>query len=150
MPYKSKAKKITIDGINFQSLLEADFYKKAKKENLPFKYERISFTLLDETPMDSGEYIKKHGKKFIHSTAKIQTIKYTPDFTLKIGRELIVIECKGNANERYPIIRKLFLKHMEDKGHPYKFYEPRSKLHNSFVIEEIVELWNKRKKNTTT
>lgn len=152
MPFKTKARKVKIDNIQFQSLLEADFYKKAKKANLPFKYEKLSFTLLDETPMEFGDYIKKHGKKLIHSSAKIQAIKYTPDFTLKIKEIDVIIECKGNPNERYPIVRKLFLKHMENKGKPYKFYEPRSKLHNDFVIEEIKQLWEskKKKKNTTS
>lgn len=144
MPYNSKAKKQTIDGIQFQSGLEADFYRKSKKAKIPFKYEKLSFTLLQETPLEQGDYVKRHGKKFIHSKAKIQSIKYTPDFTIDINGVTIVIECKGNANERYPIIRKLFLKHMEEKGKPYKFYEPRTKLHNDFVIEEVKELWEKR------
>ena len=102
-----RAKKVTYDGIKFQSGLEVYMYKALKEARIVGEYEPTSYTLLNGFDLESaclekqangkGEY-KDRGCK------KILPIKYKPDF---VGRDFI-IECKGRANESFPLRWKLF------------------------------------------
>ena len=69
---------------------------------------------------------KERGKK------KILPIKYTPDF---IGKNFI-IECKGRANESFPIRWKLFKKYLTDNKIKTTLYKPQ----NQKQCDETVEL----------
>ena len=102
-----QSKKITYDGIKFASGLERYMYMALKKAKIKAKYEGQTFELIPsfEFNLESierqsngkGEY-KDRGCK------KILPIKYKPDF---VGRDF-VIECKGRANESFPLRWKLF------------------------------------------
>jgi len=72
-----------------------------------------------------GEY-KERGNK------KILPIKYTPDF---IGSNFI-IECKGRANESFPLRWKLFKKHLVDNKSYPRIYKPQ----NQKECDETVRL----------
>ncbi len=102
-----RAKKVSFDGIQFQSGLELYMYKALKEAKIVSEYEPVSYTLLEGFDFEGicfekqangkGEY-KDRGCK------KILPIKYKPDF---VGRDFI-IECKGRANESFPMRWKLF------------------------------------------
>ena len=102
-----QAKKVTYDGIKFASGLEKYMYQALKKA----KYEGKTYEIIKgfnfknsciaKAANGKGEY-KERGNK------KILPIKYTPDF---IGSNFI-IECKGRANESFPIRWKLFKKYL--------------------------------------
>lgn len=81
--------KIEYDGIKFRSKLEAYCYKKLKEANIPVEYESKRYTLLPSFKFDNKT---------------IRAITYLPDF---IGKNF-VIECKGFANESFPLREKLF------------------------------------------
>lgn len=81
--------KIEYDGIKFRSKLEAYCYKKLKEANIPVEYESKRYTLLPSFKFDNKT---------------IRAITYLPDF---IGKDF-VIECKGYANESFPLREKLF------------------------------------------
>ena len=81
--------KIEYDGIKFRSKLEAYCYKKLKEANIPVEYESKRYTLLPSFKFDNKT---------------IRAITYLPDF---IGEDF-VIECKGYANESFPLREKLF------------------------------------------
>ena len=80
---------IEADGIKFRSKLELYTYKKLKKANIVTEYEQHKYELLPAFVF--------HGKK-------IRAMTYLPDF---VGKGFI-IECKGFANDAFPLRKKLF------------------------------------------
>ena len=102
-----QAKKITYDGINFASGLERYTYMALKKNKLFEGYENEVFQLIEGFNFDNESYEKQANGKGDYTNRgqkKILGIKYTPDF---VGKDYI-IECKGRANESFPIRWKLF------------------------------------------
>ena len=69
---------------------------------------------------------------------KILKISYTPDFT---GTGFI-IECKGRANESFPIRWKLFKKYVSERLRSVTLYKPQ----NQKECDETVSLILGRKK----
>ena len=136
------SKKTTVDGIKFASGLEAYMYKALKKAKIKALYEGQTFDLIEsfDFPFESyercgngkGDY-KNRGNK------KVLNIKYTPDF---IGKGFI-IECKGRANESFPLRWKIFKKLMsENRLGPFTLYKPQ----NQKECDETVRLiLNKQK-----
>ena len=141
--YKKKrgpvqSKKTTFDGIKFASGLEVYMYKALKKAKLKAVYEGATFevstgfeftnTSYERTGNGKGEF-KQRGRK------KILPIKYTPDF---IG-DGFIIECKGRANESFPIRWKLFKKFI-NRCYPHvTLYKPQNQKECDRVIELITK-----------
>ena len=80
---------IEVDGIKFRSKLELYTYKKLKEANIVTEYEQHKYELLPA---------------FIFHGKKIRAMTYLPDF---VGKGF-VIECKGYANDSFPLRKKLF------------------------------------------
>ena len=109
--YKKKgpvqSKKISYDGINFASGLEKYTYLALKENKLFEGYENQVFQLVESFNFRNISYEKQANGKGDYTNRgekKILGIKYTPDF---VGKDYI-IECKGRANESFPIRWKLF------------------------------------------
>ena len=128
--YKKKrgpvtSKKVTCDGITFASGLEKYMYQALKKAKIKAKYEGKTFTVMEGFDFQNisiercangkGEF-KNRGEK------KILPIKYTPDF---IGDDFI-IECKGRANESFPLRWKLFKNALSNAHPPVIIYKPQN------------------------
>ena len=137
--YKKKgpvrSKKVTYDGITFQSGLEKYMYIALKKAKIKAKYEGTTYELIPSFNYDKSSYerqsngkgeYKDRGKK------KILNIKYTPDF---VGSDFI-IECKGRANETFPIRWKLFKKYVSERLRGVTLYKPQ----NQKECDETVSL----------
>ena len=132
------SKKIIVDGIQFASGLEAYMYNVLKIFKIKAEYEGKTFTLIDEFDFTHeayercangrGEY-KNRGEK------KIQNIKYTPDF---IG-DGFIIECKGRANESFPLRWKMFKKHVEKYMNGTTLYKPQNQRECDTTIRLILE-----------
>lgn len=132
-----QAKKVSYDGINFASGLERYMYMALKKNNIKAKYEGETFTLLNgfHFPNESyerqsngkGEFTNRGGKRIL-------PIKYTPDF---IGDNFI-IECKGRANESFPMRWKLFKKLVTEQFPQYTLYKPQSQLECDRTVQLIL------------
>ena len=130
-----RAKKVTYDGINFASGLERYMYMALKKAKLKAKYEGKTYEIIKgfnfknvciaRSANGKGDY-KNRGNK------KILPIRYTPDF---IGKDFI-IECKGRANESFPLRWKLFKKYLTDNKLYPRLYKPQ----NQKECEETVKL----------
>jgi len=102
-----QAKKISYDGINFASGLERYTYMALKKEKLFEGYENEVFQLVEGFNFENQSYEKQSNGKGEYTNRgqkKVLGIKYTPDF---VGKDYI-IECKGRANESFPLRWKLF------------------------------------------
>ena len=101
------AKKVSYDGINFASGLERYTYMALKKNKLFEGYENEVFQLVESFDFNNESFEKQANGKGDYTNRgqkKILGIKYTPDF---IGKDYI-IECKGRANESFPLRWKLF------------------------------------------
>ena len=133
-----QAKRITYDGINFASGLERYMYMALKKAKLKFKYEGETFELIngfefinesiERQSNGKGEF-KNRGNK------RILNIKYTPDF---VGKDFI-IECKGRANESFPMRWKLFKKWITDNGDKRVLYKPQNQSECDKTVDMILQ-----------
>ena len=140
--YKKKrgpvnSKKITVDGITFASGLERYMYQALKDAKIKAQYEGKTFVVMEgfEFPNISiercangkGEF-KNRGEK------KILPIKYTPDF---IGDDFI-IECKGRANESFPLRWKMFKKTVKTEHPAVIIYKPQNQKECDKTVELIL------------
>jgi hypothetical protein len=130
------SKKITIDGITFASGLEKYMYQALKDAKIKAQYEGKTFTVsegfnfpnisIERCANGKGDY-KNRGEK------KILPIKYTPDF---VG-DGFIIECKGRANESFPLRWKLFKKVVSSE-HPHVIiYKPQNQKECDDTIKSI-------------
>lgn len=94
-----------MDGINFRSELEVSTYRKLKAAGIEFEYEERTYELIPATVPDHFSWEFKYDR-FSAKKTKLLPTKYTPDFTCPKGTW--VIECKGFANQVFPLKWKLF------------------------------------------
>ena len=130
-----RSKKVRHDGITFQSGLEKYMYIALKKAKIKAKYEGQTYEVVsgfnfinpshERTANGKGEFKQRGGKKIL-------PIKYTPDF---VGKDFI-IECKGRANESFPLRWKLFKKYLADNELYHRLYKPQ----NQKECDETVKL----------
>ncbi len=132
------AKKVSYDGINFASGLERYTYMALKKNKLFEGYENEVFQLVESFNFDNESFEKQANGKGEYTNRgqkKILGIKYTPDF---IGKDYI-IECKGRANESFPLRWKMFKKHVKEQIPHVTLYKPQNQKECDEVIELIIK-----------
>lgn len=132
------AKKVSYDGHNFASGLERYMYIALKKAKIRAKYEGETFVLMNGFHFENESYEKQaNGKgEFINRGSKrILPIKYTPDF---IGEDFI-IECKGRANESFPLRWKLFKRWCVKNGDTRTLYKPQNQKDIAIMIKLILD-----------
>ena len=137
-----QAKKISYDGINFASGLERYTYMALKKARLFEGYENEVFQLIDGFSFKNQSYEKQSNGKgdYINrGQKKILGIKYTPDF---VGKDFI-IECKGRANESFPLRWKLFKLWLTKNNIGKTLYKPQ----NQKEVDLTVQLIKNSRKN---
>lgn len=133
-----QAKKITYDGINFASGLERYTYMALKKNKLFEGYENEVFQLIEGFNFENESYEKQANGKGDYTNRgqkKILGIKYTPDF---VGKDYI-IECKGRANESFPIRWKLFKLWLTKNKIGKTLYKPQNQKEVDRTIQLIKE-----------
>ena len=141
--YKKKrgpvnSKKITVDGITFASGLEKYMYEALKDAKIKAQYEGKTFVVLEgfDFPNISIERCANGRGEFKdRGNKKILPIRYTPDF---IGDDFI-IECKGRANESFPLRWKLFKKAVKTQHPAVIIYKPQNQKECDKTIELILE-----------
>ena len=133
-----RAKKVIYDGITFASGLEKYMHRALKKANIKNKYEGETFTLIEGFNFETPSYERQsNGKGDFKNRGnkKILNIKYTPDF---IGKNFI-IECKGRANESFPIRWKIFKKYVSLNLKETTLYKPQNQKECDQTIKLILE-----------
>ena len=133
-----RAKKVVYDGITFASGLEKYMYRALKKAKVKAKYEGRTYTIQSgfEFNMDSYERQSNGKGEFKNrGNKKILPIKYTPDF---IG-DGFIIECKGRANESFPMRWKLFKGYVNTVQPYVTLYKPQNQKECDQVIELIIK-----------
>ena len=132
------AKKVTYDGIKFASGLEKYMYIALKKAKIKAEYEGETYTIQEGFEFDIQSYERQSngkGEFKNRGNKKILPIKYTPDF---VSRSFI-IECKGRANESFPMRWKLFKKYVKANMPRVTLYKPQNQKECDKVIELIIK-----------
>jgi len=135
-----RAKKVSFDGINFASGLEKYMYVALKEAKIKSEYEGQTYVLQETFKFDTDSYERQgngKGDMINRGRKKILNIKYTPDFV----SDTFIIECKGRANESFPLRWKMFKKHVKEHIPHVTLYKPQ----NQKECDRVVELINKRK-----
>ena len=120
-----QAKKVICDGIQFASGLEKYMYLALKNARIKNEYEGQTYTIFEGFEFNNESYERQANGKGDYKNRgnkKILGIKYTPDF---IGKGFI-IECKGRANESFPIRWKMFKKHVKQNMPNVTLYKPQN------------------------
>ena len=139
-----RAKKVEYDGIKFQSGLEKNMYIALKKAKIKCKYEVETYELIPGFMFKNNSYERQSngkGRYIERGNKKVRAITYTPDFT----GEGFIIECKGRANESFPIRWKLFKRYVAENMPGVTLYKPQTKKE----CEETVQLILASRKATT-
>ena len=130
-----RAKKVKFDGIQFASGLEKYMYIALKKAKIHAEYEGATFVLQEDFKFEIDSYERQangKGNMVNRGQKKIQSIKYTPDFI----SSSFIIECKGRANESFPIRWKMFKKYVNHKMKHVTLYKPQ----NQKECDEVINL----------
>ena len=132
------SKKVTYDGIKFASGLEKYMYIALKEAGLHTTaiYEGMTFVLQEDFKFKIDSYERQangKGQMVNRGQKKIQNIKYTPDFV----SDSFIIECKGRANESFPLRWKMFKKYVKEHHSHVTLYKPQNQKECDQVIELI-------------
>ena len=133
-----RSKKVTFDGIKFASGLERYMYQVLKKNKIHAIYEGATFVLQEDFNFKIDSYERQangKGDMVNRGQKKIQSIKYTPDFV----SSSFIIECKGRANESFPMRWKLFKKFIKNDMPHVTLYKPQNQKECDKVVELIIE-----------
>lgn len=138
-----KSTKNDYDGIKFASGLETYCYRELKKHKIFGLYEGEVFQLIESFKFNNESFERQSngkGELINRGEKKVLGIKYTPDFT----NFDYIIECKGRANESFPIRWKLFKLWMTNTGDLRPLYKPQNQKECDIVVRMILE---ERKRN---
>ena len=132
-----RAKKVTFDGIKFASGLEKYMYIALKKAKIKAKYEGQTYIVQEGFEFKNKSYERQSngkGNLVNRGCKKILPIKYTPDFV----SNSFIIECKGRANESFPLRWKMFKKYVNKNLKRVTLYKPQNQKECDKVIELIL------------
>ena len=133
-----RAKKVTFDGIKFASGLEKYMYVALKNAKIKSKYEGETYVLQEGFEFKNESYERQSngkGEMVNRGNKKILNIKYTPDFV----SDSFIIECKGRANESFPLRWKMFKKYVKNNLPHVILYKPQ----NQKECDEVIQLITK-------
>ena len=131
-----RANKVTFDGIKFASGLEKYMYKALKSAKISATYEGATFEVQEGFMFNVDSYERQgngKGDMVNRGQKKILNIKYTPDFV----SDSFIIECKGRANESFPLRWKMFKKYVNKHLKHVTLYKPQNQKECDQVIELI-------------
>lgn len=134
---KINSRKVIVDGIQFASKLESYMYKALKDAGIKAEYEPTSFELIPSFHFPLKSYERQSngkGDMINRGEKSVRGITYKPDF---MG-DGFVIECKGHANESFPIRWKLFKLHIM-QGEDIDLYKPQSQKDCDETVRLILE-----------
>ena len=135
------SKKVTCDGIKFASGLEKYMYLALKEAKIKARYEGETYVVQDGFEFKNKSYERQgNGKGEFKNRGekKILPIKYTPDFV----SDSFIIECKGRANESFPLRWKMFKKYVKVNLPRVIIYKPQ----NQKECDKVIELITKKSK----
>lgn len=136
---KINAKRKKVDGIQFRSMLEVFCYRKLGEAGIASDYEKHKYVLMEGFHYPSSSYEDNGKTGYLDKQKyKVRDITYTPDFVDPNGKW--VIECKGYANERFPLKWKMFKDLLRQQDDPPVLFVPRNQSQCIKTVEAILEL----------
>lgn len=133
-----KGARVTVyNNIKFRSSFECSCYKRLEQLGLEFyhepervelwkglKLQNISVYAPNKVRNRPGVYERDLSSQ----TNALRNLTYTPDFLVVKDKYRIYFDAKGKENDTYPIKKKMFLKHLDERndGLMYIFMEPHS------------------------
>ena len=150
------AQRHVYNGIKFKSTLEVESYKKLKSEGFSPEYEQYMFHLWEGKKFsipcyDMHKDRKTHKDVWGLNSYKPVDIRYKPDFVFFIKdtesdiKTMVVVECKGYGNDRWPYVKKLFLRYLENNIPQSIFFEVHNQKQLKAAIEVIKNIRNEEK-----
>ena len=130
-----RSKKVTFDGITFASGLEKYMYIALKNAKIKAKYEGQTYIIQEGFEFKNKSYERQSngkGELVNRGSKKVLPIKYTPDFV----SSSFIIECKGRANESFPLRWKMFKKYVKIHLPRVTLYKPQ----NQKECDEVINL----------
>ena len=112
-------------------------YQALKKAKIKSEYEGQTYELQEGFMFDIDSYERQgngKGDMVNRGRKKILNIKYTPDFI----SDSFIIECKGRANESFPIRWKMFKKYVKERIPHVTLYKPQNQKECDKVVELIL------------
>lgn len=135
------ATSLVSDNITFKSKLEVTIYKELLRAGFNPKYEEQKFVIWEGIKPTKLFYNRDIKTKMLKlDMGKMRDITYTPDFTFKYKKYLIIIEAKGFENDTFPIKKKLFRGLLETMKTPVVYFEVYTKKQLVQAIEIIKSL----------
>ena len=131
------------DGIQFASGLERYMDLALKKAKIKAVYEGQTYVLQDGFEFTNDCYEKQSNGKGEYKNRgnkKILNVKYTPDFVANT----FIIECKGRANESFPMRWKMFKKYVKENLPHVTLYKPQNQKDCDETIQLILKQKNER------
>lgn len=139
--------------LTFKSQLEKSFYNTLQQLGFNPQYEPKTFTLINPFESSIPFYDKESDiqlkkrrengdnepRKLVKKSNKIHGIKYTPDFYFKYNDLDVYIEAKGIENDRFYLIKKLFLRYLNglpNKSIYFEIYTKKQLLQALKIIED--------------
>ena len=113
-------------------------YRALKKAKLKAKYEGETYVIQEGFMFDNESYERQSngkGDMVNRGSKKILPIKYTPDFI----SDSFIIECKGRANESFPMRWKMFKKYVKENLPRVTLYKPQNQKECDKVVELIIK-----------
>ena len=113
-------------------------YIALKKAKIKAIYEGETYVLQEAFNFNIDSYERQangKGDMVNRGQKKILNIKYTPDFI----SDSFIIECKGRANESFPIRWKMFKNYVKNNMPHVILYKPQNQKECDKVIELIIK-----------
>jgi len=134
-----RSNKVKYDGIEFLSGLECYMYKALKEAGIEAEYEGKTYELIPSFFFDEDSYERQangKGDMINRGRKKVLKLSYTPDFV----SNRFIIECKGRANESFPLRWKLFKYYAKQNLKGVILYKPQNQKECDIVIELIKKI----------
>ena len=112
-------------------------YIALKKAKIKAKYEGKTYIVQEGFEFKNKSYERQSngkGELVNRGSKKVLPIKYTPDFI----SDSFIIECKGRANESFPMRWKMFKKYVNDNLKHVTLYKPQNQKECDKVVELIL------------
>ncbi len=122
------AVKVSADGYTFKSKLEYIIYTTIKEAGFNVEYESMRFCI--QEGFDAVVNLKRE---------RIRPCYYRPDFVIRRGDVIFIIEAKGYPTDTWKLRRKLILKKLESEPN-IVYFEVKSTAQMKEILNEIKHL----------
>lgn len=104
----ANTRQVSTREVRFRSVLEKKVAEELINQGISYEYESEKVILMEGFVPKLPFYVDS-----TEHNEKVRAITYTPDFKISLNGYTVYIEAKGWPNDRYPMKKKLFLRHLQ-------------------------------------